>query len=666
MKKINSLLLALLSVLALTWTGCTEEVDYTPAGSLEGNGVYFPNTTKTSFQVEGATGELTFDVLRTITKDAQEAELKVTYGEGAEGIFTIPTTVSFAAGDTAKTLSVKYDKLVRGKSYTAQLSLADGTPYSNSTINISVFWPEEVVYEWEVISKDAIYNDNIFYAYGLSNIVMTGLTVEKAKGFEVYRFKSPYDNKYMTGNGIGGSIFSDDFEFPYIVLDGEKYKNEAPGKYYIAPTALGFKMTDGVGVSFDTKWTTIGSVAGNLQTASGPIPPASKDYPLVSYDKNKKVFNFGTIFHNEEGYGYDIVKNVTLSLDPALLGADYDRDYTWKDYPQANGYFTSELVGESWIQQVQVAEEDPTFYRLVNPYSEKEKAHLYFNLKEDGSVSLPKGQDVGLTSFGNTVYAEAVAGGSSWNAKNEILTLGVNLYIADENGKKVADLQSVKETLLWGQNSPFVTGKKIDDYVGVWSVPFTNGTEKQKISVAITKKDEKTLTVRGLSGLSPKQYNDAFDLSYNAADGLLSFAPQYLAPLQEGVDVLISPFNSVKPGFSDDPNDSFVAGVKKDGTFEFIPSETLEGSYDAMVFLVVQGGQVSFLTGYWSALAWNPAKATAAAFTVAKAAVGTSNLKKGASVSRRYQTDLKMEPKPVQLSKLSRVIDNASAVKFIR
>ena len=156
MKKINNLLLALLSVFALAWTACDDEVEYTPAGLLDGNGVYFPTSTQTSYEVEGTSGTLTFDVMRTLTTEAQEATLNITYGEGAESVFSIPASVNFAAGDTLATLTVQYDNLVQGTTYTAELSFADGTPYAYSTINLSVVYPNKIEYEWEKVSENVL------------------------------------------------------------------------------------------------------------------------------------------------------------------------------------------------------------------------------------------------------------------------------------------------------------------------------------------------------------------------------------------------------------------------------------------------------------------------------------------------------------------------------
>ena len=649
MKKINNLLLALLSVFALAWTACDDEVEYTPAGLLDGNGVYFPTSTQTSYEVEGTSGTLTFDVMRTLTTEAQEATLNITYGEGAESVFSIPASVNFAAGDTLATLTVQYDNLVQGTTYTAELSFADGTPYAYSTINLSVVYPNKIEYEWEKVSENAIYTDNLFTSYGIGNIEMTGITVEKAKGYDMYRFMSPYNNEYMTENEIANAIFPEDFEYPYIILDGETYKKEAPGKYFIAITPLGFKMTDGVGVSFDTEWETFGSVAGNLSAGGSAIPPTSTDYPLASFDENKQTFNFGAVFHNEEGWGFEVLTSgFTLSLDPALLSPDYDRDYTWKDVANATGFFTSELMGQSWMQAVQVSEEDPTFYRMTNPYSDAEKAHLYFYINEEGNVSLPRGQNVGLTSFGTPIYVEGTAGASSWDATNEKLTLGLTLYLADADGKKTADVTSVTETFLWGQTEmdQLLKGKKIDDYVGTWQVPFTDGTALLGYApVTLTKKDETTLIA---SGLSATGVTDDVELQYNASNGLLTFTVQDVAPMGE-YEAIAAPMDYNTISVATDASEKLVGGLKKDGSFLFINDEENVSAWNCICFLAVQDGELLGMLSNYAELAWTPLETETKASTMRSSiSLRQTGIKIGNSPRRSFSTDLQIKPQPVK------------------
>jgi len=367
-------------------------------------------------------------------------------------VFTVPSKVSFDDGRVDTVMVVSYQNLVRGTKYAITLSFADGTPYGRSEVTFNVLYPEPMLEEWEVISEEAALVDNLFSMYEVSDYYIYDITVEKEKTTNKYRFKSPYNQAYA--NNVLGITFPADFEFPYIVLDGETYKNEAPDKYYIASTALGFKMTAGAGPSFDAEWNTFGSVAGNLKTGDGPIPPTSAQYPLGEYDKSVKKFDF---------------------LDPTLMSPDYDRDYTWAPLEDATGYFTSEIAGESWMQDVEQAEEDPTFFRFTSLYAKD--VHIYFNYDaEKGTLTMPSLQPTGMTTFGNTVYVEAVPGESTVDKDNKF-TFAFSFYLADKDGKKIVELMQATETFLWGRGplDQLQKGKKIDDYVGTWAVPVTDG-----------------------------------------------------------------------------------------------------------------------------------------------------------------------------------------------
>ena len=111
MRKINALLLALVSLVTLTWTSCTDTVDYTPAGGVEGAGVYFPTSVRTSYELEGEEGvtelegAITLAVMRTDSVGALDAALNVTFSEGGESVFTVPSTVSFADGKNTSSMT---------------------------------------------------------------------------------------------------------------------------------------------------------------------------------------------------------------------------------------------------------------------------------------------------------------------------------------------------------------------------------------------------------------------------------------------------------------------------------------------------------------------------------------------------------------------------------
>ena len=598
MRKINALLLALMGFVGLAWTSCTDSVDYTPAGGVEGPGVYFPTSVRTSYELDGEEGEtalsgsITLAVMRTDSVGALDAALTATFSEGGESVFSVPATVSFADGKNTSSLTITYDNLKQGPAYNITLAFADGTPYSNSTLTLTVSWPEEIVYTWEVVSTNAILAESLFSIIGMSNVETTGITVEKAKEGEMYRFRSPFNNAYFSGP-FGGDVFEDDSDLPYIIIDGETYKDEKGNPlYYIAPTALGFSMSvEGSSIYIDTEDKTtesFGSVAVNLSVGGAPVEPTNTEYPLGTYDEKKKVLDLGSVYLNVLNYGIlPSEGTTTLSLDPALLSPDYDRDYTW----------------------------------------------------------IPRGQDTGLTTFGNTVLLEGTPNRSSYDAETGTLTLGLTFYLADEDGKNIADLQEVTETFLWGQSEfdQLQKGTDIADYVGNWIVSLTDGSDGGQVLASITQKDATTLAVQGLTAGMMGDYDDTMLLSYDEETGWVRFDLQEVASFS-GYSVLVASYNSETGEFSEE---GLIGGLDKAGNLKFLNDESNQGKYDAMVYLATDGQSMMYLTGYWNNLVWAPYSADAQQASFNRtSALSFQKVEQGFVPRRTYKTELNIQPKP--------------------
>lgn len=641
MSKILSLLLV-----AFATAACEPEAeDYLAAGLVEGEGAYFAPNNVTSYTNEETSGSFTVNVLRTNYEEAATVSINAAYGEGSAEVFTVPASVDFAAGDSASVFTVSYANMQSGGSYSVTLSMGEDTPYT--TTASQTFTVRNWVEKWEVVSKEAVLVENLFEAFGSTPLNITNLVVEKEQSTNMYRFRSPFDNDYFMYQW-GMEIYADDSNLPYIVLDGETY---ADAGYYIASTALGFQMVNGEGPKEDATWNTFGSVAGNLSTSSGPIEPGNASYPLGSYDETTQMFDLGSVYHNIGGYGYYTFSPgvFQLWLDPSMMETDYDRDYTWMDVPEAAGYFTSEVAGgASWVQAVEVSDEDSTFYRLPYLYAGGEKNHLYFHLdiEDEYKVTVPSGQHwTGLTSFGQTVWVEGVTNGSSYDVENDKLTLALNLYLANEEGEKMYDLGEFTETFLWGQPSEFVEAD-ITDYVGNWLVPFDNGQGALQIPVTISQEDDATLKVQGLSGVDPAEYDDTMYLDYDAASGQVAFFAQQVASIDNLV-TLVTPFNSSEGLLS--TAEGFVGGLTRNGSLKFTDAPTNQGTYDSMIYLLVDNGY-GMLTGYWNYLEWQPATEAASARSTKFVAPKTfkPTVKKGFKPRRTYKPELNLKAQPVQ------------------
>lgn len=614
MKKIYSILFMFMGIIMMGLSSCSDSMDeYKVGGPASGQGVFFPTSTINSYEAESATGSITVKVGRTISAEASEVEVKAVISEGGESLFEVPTKLSFEQDKLESELTIKYNNLVRGTTYTVTVSFpGNETQYSQSSLDFTIVWPNEVVYEWEVVSEKAVLIDNLFAEFSIKDLAITELTVEKAKGYDMYRFKSPYNNDYWTEVN-GGPLLPDNYELPYIVLDGEKYRTaDDKPLWYIESTCLGFKMINGVGPAVDTEWNTFGSVAGNLKTDEGLIGPNDPDYPLGSYDEKTKCFDFGATYHNLDGDngGFIIHKQglFKLYLDPALMSPDYNRDYTWVDVEDSEGEYISDLAGQNMVKVLQQAEEDETFYRIPDLYAQGYP--LYFNLdKEAGTVSIPKEMPIetGMTVLGgNKVYVKGVSGKSSYNAENGVISLGLSFYLADEDGNEITELATSNDKFVWGKSGVelFKPGVAVDEYLGNWGMvinAFMNdgSIAPYEIEAKIEKTTDTDLTVKGILGLFQiPNYDDSFNLSYQPSTGLLELRNQKVADLQGELFLKLTDGENLAGD-----NDRMIGGISIiDGHLKFISDESNTGEWSYITYYQQPYVNFGYIELDWTAI----------------------------------------------------------------
>lgn len=150
---------AVAAVLALGFVACDSDDDYTPAAPEAGQQVYFSSEAPTTFTASAKETSFTVPVCRVATADAVTVPLTVT---NPDGLFDVPTSVSFAAGQSRADLPISYDPEAVGfdKYSTITIAIADAqytTQYGKSEFTFKAGIPAP----WTSLGK-GVFSENFW------------------------------------------------------------------------------------------------------------------------------------------------------------------------------------------------------------------------------------------------------------------------------------------------------------------------------------------------------------------------------------------------------------------------------------------------------------------------------------------------------------------------
>ncbi len=264
-KIFKSAFVALVALIGLTMTSCVNKYDY-DAATASGEQVYFDNSTSKVALSKDATS-FTVPVLRVATTEAATIALTST---DESGIFTIPSSVSFAAGENKALVTIGYDptKLEYDDFKSITLSLSDtsyGTPYGFSSLSFLAGIPSPFV----TIGKAKFMDSWMFDAETYFDVTLQQNEINP----DIYRIVNPYDeilekggyvpdhvkkgpSEYLTfqlrhaGEEVGGAVLTRDnlvtfepFRTGYYISDYDS--GDADGEVW------GFHVSDD---AFHSSW----------------------------------------------------------------------------------------------------------------------------------------------------------------------------------------------------------------------------------------------------------------------------------------------------------------------------------------------------------------------------------------------------------------------------
>ena len=190
-KIFKSAFVALVALIGLTMTSCVNKYDY-DAATASGEQVYFDNSTSKVALSKDATS-FTVPVLRVATTEAATIALT---SKDESGIFTIPSSVSFAAGENKALVTIGYDptKLEYDDFKSITLSLSDtsyGTPYGSSSLSFLAGIPSPFV----TIGKAKFMDSWMYDAETYFDVTLQQNEINP----DIYRIVNPYNEILVKG-----------------------------------------------------------------------------------------------------------------------------------------------------------------------------------------------------------------------------------------------------------------------------------------------------------------------------------------------------------------------------------------------------------------------------------------------------------------------------------
>ncbi|WP_288868102.1 hypothetical protein [uncultured Alistipes sp.] len=200
MKSLKIFILAAVAIVAGLFAACSDD-DFKAGPAVSGTQVYFPESIAAEYSIGDEVSEIAIPVMRVVGTEAQTVAV---LADDKSGLFTIPASVSFAAGEKKAELLMTFDrtKLEDGTDYPISFLLNDEentTPYGNSQLAITVTpWP------WELFGT-GLFRDDWLSSMFNGNSVEIEVQIHKHKSREgVYMIEDMYGWPFLT-EFFGGS-----------------------------------------------------------------------------------------------------------------------------------------------------------------------------------------------------------------------------------------------------------------------------------------------------------------------------------------------------------------------------------------------------------------------------------------------------------------------------
>lgn len=214
------------------FTSCSDDDATT---SLKGAQIFFSTESPSTVEIEKGQSSVQLSIER---MNATEAISIPLYSTDESGLFSMPTEVSFNAGETSAkaTINFSFDALTTDVSYPLQITIGDSentSPYGLSTYSFNIIYPAP----YTSLGSAQYTEDLLTAVYGIGNDTFPVEIQQSDENPGVYRLKnlynvnSPFFQLYSFSDGYGTTS---DY---YITIDCSN-----PDAVTIAEQPLGFTL----------------------------------------------------------------------------------------------------------------------------------------------------------------------------------------------------------------------------------------------------------------------------------------------------------------------------------------------------------------------------------------------------------------------------------------
>lgn len=401
--KIDKILaLSMASLMTVAFTACDSEDESYEWASVSGSQVYFNNSLAKEYVLSMNESSFNIPVSRVSDTDAINVPLNVSLEEGS--LFSIPQSVSFAAGQKEASIQVSYDpaNIVFDKFETVKISLADASLTTEWGISEYVF-TAGVPAPWVSLGMATVVDDYITGIFGVENVAWQVELQENQLYPGYYRLVNPYGAGYPY-NEPGDFDASQDY---YLEIHAED-----PSKVWIPTTTYGMDWGYGNFI--------FGSMAG-LRIGQGK-PEAAEGYygqladGIITFPADALLigmsdYNDGGLYTCNSSAAFKVVF-------PGVVLADYSAEvaYAGKLYDaDDNLYIVAEVnaLGAD-VEEVRLAVCAADQTADVVAAIAADETEDYVSLSGTGSASLPF--DANAASGKYSIVAVTFAGGEAQEA----------------------------------------------------------------------------------------------------------------------------------------------------------------------------------------------------------------------------------------------------------